>query len=125
VTLVPSGGWRNFGITTNALDSIRRNVRPERADLTAWLHTHEGRLNVLLFVPLGLFLALLLRRPVTAVLACVLLSAGIECYQSTLTTRVGSFTDVVANGAGAAIGAAAAAILLRAARATRPAVPAG
>lgn len=116
VTLVPSGGWRNFGITTNAWDSIQRNVRPERADLTAWVHAGDGPLNVILFVPLGLFLALLLRRPLTAVIACVVLSIGIECYQSSLTTRVGSFTDVVANGVGAVLGAALATAILAGSR---------
>lgn len=112
LTLVPGGGWRNFGLTTGVLDSITRNVRPEQGDLTAWLHTGDGPLNVLLFIPLGFFLALLLRRPVTATVAGVVLSIAIECYQSSLTTRVGSFTDVVANGSGAALGAAAAAVVL-------------
>ncbi|HEY6746037.1 MAG TPA: VanZ family protein [Mycobacteriales bacterium] len=112
VTMVPWGGWRNFGLTTNALDSITRNVRPERADLTAWAHAGDGPLNVILFVPLGFFLALLLRRPITAALACVVLSVGIECYQSSLTTRVGDFTDVVANGLGAAAGAVLATLVL-------------
>lgn len=112
VTLVPWGGWRNFGVTTNALDSITRNVRPERGDLTAWVHAGDGPLNVLLFVPLGFFLALLLRRPITAAIACVALSVAIECYQSSLTTRVGSFADVVANGLGAVAGAVAAALIL-------------
>jgi VanZ family protein len=112
VTMVPWGGWGNFGLTTNALDSITRNVRPERADLTSWAHAGDGPLNVLLFLPLGFFLALLLRRPITAAILCVLLSVGIECYQSSLTTRVGSFADVVPNGLGALVGAVAAAIVL-------------
>jgi hypothetical protein len=112
VTTVPSGGWRAFGLTTGVLDSIRRNVRPEGGDLTAWAGNGDGPLNVLLFVPAGLFLALLLRRPVTALVLCVALSLLVECYQSALTTRVGSFTDVVANGLGAAVGAGAAAVLL-------------
>jgi VanZ family protein len=112
VTTVPSGGWRNFGLTTNALDSIVRNVQPQRSDLTAWAHAGDGPLNVVLFVPLAFFLALLLRRPVTAALACVLLSVAIECYQSALTTRVGDFTDVVANGLGAGAGAFLAALVL-------------
>jgi VanZ family protein len=112
VTMVPWGGWRNFGLTTNALDSISRNVRPERSDLTAWAHAGDGPLNVLLFLPLGFFLALLLRRPITAALLCVVLSLAIECYQSSLTTRVGSFADVVANGLGAVLGAVAATVIL-------------
>jgi VanZ family protein len=112
VTLVPGGGWRNFGLTTGVVDSMVRNVRPEQGDLTAWMHTGDGPLNVLLFVPLGFFLALLLRRPVSAALVGVLLSVAIECYQSSLTTRVGSFTDVVANGLGASLGAVAAGVIL-------------
>jgi VanZ family protein len=126
VTMVPWGGWRNFGLTTNALDSISRNVRPERADLTAWAHAGDGPLNVLLFLPLGFFLALLLRRPITAAVTCVVLSVGIECYQSSLTTRVGSFADVVANGLGAAGGALVAALILLVWRpgSRRPATPA-
>jgi VanZ family protein len=112
VTVVPWGGWQNFGLTTNALDSITRNVRPERGDLTAWAHAGDGPLNVLLFLPLGFFLALLLRRPITAAVSCVALSVAIECYQSSLTTRVGSFADVVANGLGAVAGAIAAALIL-------------
>jgi glycopeptide antibiotics resistance protein len=67
---------------------------------------------VLLFLPLGFFLALLLRRPITAAVSCVALSVAIECYQSSLTTRVGSFADVVANGLGALVGATAAALIL-------------
>lgn len=112
VTMVPWGGWRNFGLTANALDSITRNVRPERADLTAWAHAGDGPLNVILFIPPGLSLALLLRRPITAALTCVVLSVAIECYQSSLTTRVGAFADVVANGLGAAAGAVLATLIL-------------
>jgi VanZ family protein len=126
VTLVPWGGWRNFGVTTNAVDSITRNVRPERADLTAWAHAGDGPLNVLLFLPLGFFLALLLRRSITATVSCVALSVAIECYQSSLTTRVGSFADVVANGLGAVVGAVLATVVLLVWRpgSRKPATPA-
>ena len=112
VTTVPSGGWRNFGLTPAVRTSIATNVRPERGDLTAWLHAGDGPLNAVLFLPLGFFLALLLRRPVTAAVACVALSVAIECYQSSLTTRVGAFQDVVANGVGALVGAVLAAAVL-------------
>lgn len=126
VTVVPWGGWGNFGLTTNALDSITRNVRPERTDLTAWAHAGDGPLNVLLFLPLGFFLALLLRRPITAAVSCVLLSVAIECYQSSLTTRVGSFADVVPNGLGAVVGAVLATVVLLVWRpgSRKPATPA-
>ena len=72
-------------------------------------------------MPLGFFLALLLRRPVRAALLCAALSLGIECYRAVLTSRVGAFTDAVANGPGAGIGAPAALLVLLVAGAARPA----
>ncbi|WP_369138402.1 VanZ family protein [Modestobacter versicolor] len=112
LTVVPTGGWQRFGVAPGALDSIARNLRPLPGDLTAWTHTSDGPPNVALFVPLGLFLALLLRRPLAAAAAAVVLSAAIECYQAALTTRVGAFADVVANGLGGLLGAALAGVLL-------------
>jgi hypothetical protein len=112
VTLVPVGGWQHLAVEGDALHSIAVNVRPAPGDLTAWLHAADGPPNVVLFVPLGFFLALLLRRPVLAAVASAALSLAIECYQASLTTRVGSFADVVANGLGALIGASAAWLVL-------------
>jgi hypothetical protein len=112
VTLVPAGGWQRLAVERNPLHSIAVNVRPADGDLTAWLRSGDGPLNVALFVPLGFFLALLLRRPVLAAAAAVALSLAIECYQASLTTRVGSFADVVANGLGALVGAAGALLVL-------------
>ena len=119
VTLVPVGGWSAFRVVGDVPASILVNVRPQAGDLTAWLHAADGPLNVVLFVPLGFFLALLLRRPVRAALLCAVLSVGIECYQSALTTRVGAFADVVANSLGAGIGALAAVVVLLVAGAAR------
>jgi VanZ family protein len=112
VTIVPSGGWSNFGLGNDVRGSILTNLRPQPGDLTAWAHAADGPLNVVLFVPLGFFLALLLRRPVRAALVCAVLSLGIECYQAALTSRVGAFADVVANSLGAAIGALVAVVVL-------------
>ena len=112
VTVVPNGGWARFALAPDAVESIRANLRPQPGDLSAWAHAADGPLNVALFVPLGLFLALLLRRPALATVAAVALSVGIECYQASLTTRVGAFADVVANGLGALVGAALATVLL-------------
>jgi VanZ like family len=112
VTVVPSGGWTAFGLEDHMAASILANVWPQSGDLTAWMHATDGPLNVVLFVPLGFFLALLLRRPVRAALLCAVLSLGIECYQASLTSRVGAFADVVANSLGAAIGALMALLVL-------------
>jgi VanZ family protein len=112
VTLVPAGGWHNFAVAPDALRSVLANLAPRPTDATAWALAGDGPLNVLLFVPLGLFLGVLLRRPVTAAVSATGLSLAIECYQAALTTRVGSLADVVANGVGAAIGAIAAALFL-------------
>jgi hypothetical protein len=112
LTLVPVGGWTALAVERHAWHSIAVNVCPERSDLSAWLHASDGPPNVALFVPLGFFLALLLRRPMRAAAVAVVLSFAIECYQASLTTRVGSFADVVANGLGAVIGATAALVVL-------------
>jgi glycopeptide antibiotics resistance protein len=118
VTLVPSGGWSALHLVDDVPASILANLRPQPGDLTAWMHTADGPLNVVLFVPLGFLLALLLRRPVRAALACAALSLAIECYQCALTSRVGAVADVVANSLGGAIGALVAVVVLAV---TRPA----
>lgn len=114
LTVVPTGGWSAFALAPDALGSIRANLAPQPGDLSAWAYASDGPPNVTLFVPVGLSLALLLRRPLVAVVAATALSLAIECYQASLTTRVGSFADVVSNGLGAVLGAALAALLLAA-----------
>src|SRR5206468_213060 len=69
LTIVPWAGWSSFALGSDVPGSILANLRPHPGDLTAWAHAADGPLNVLLFVPLGFFLALLLRRPVRAALA--------------------------------------------------------
>ena len=124
LTLVPVGGWSDLWFTPGALRSMVVNLQPDGRSLHAWVATGDGPLNVLLFLPLGLCGALLTRRPVTTAVAATLLSVGIECWQSSLTTRVGSLADVCCNGLGAVVGAALAAVLLAGAH-LRPASAAG
>jgi VanZ family protein len=88
-------------------------------DVLGTLHRHgvppwinygvvEAAANVLLFLPFGLLAGLLLprHRRWLAVAAAVLLSAGIELAQSgLLPERFGTVQDVLANTAGAVLGA--------------------
>ena len=112
LTITPVGGWGALGFETGALRSIVTNLEPHRSALTGWYRNDDGPANVALFLPAGLFLALLLRQPLLTAAGLTATSFTIECWQATLTTRVGSFDDVVANGLGAALGATAAAVVL-------------
>ncbi len=84
------------------------------------LVTLEVVANVVMFVPLGLLLASSARvpRPWLAVAAGLALSAAIETTQIALPGRYPTLQDVVANTAGAALGAAAV-VATRAVRARR------
>lgn len=79
---------------------------------TAWIDYDrlEFGMNVLMFVPVGLFLLLLLgrRRWWAAVLLGVALTVGIEAAQLFLPDRVSDFRDIVANSVGAFVGVVAA-----------------
>lgn len=69
------------------------------------LNESEALANVLLFVPLGMAGALLLRRHTGwLVVGLGALSLAIEVLQSTLPDRTPSYRDVVLNSAGALIG---------------------
>ncbi|MEQ8233562.1 MAG: VanZ family protein [Gammaproteobacteria bacterium] len=78
----------------------------------AWFgDSGDAPANVLLFLPVGYFFQLAAgpgrRRPITlALLAGAALSASVECLQLFLPDRLTSFTDLLANAAGAALGAA-------------------
>ncbi|GGF51844.1 hypothetical protein GCM10011519_27350 [Marmoricola endophyticus] len=63
-------------------------------------------LNVLLFIPVGILLAVLLRLPwLLTALCCVALSAAVELVQMIPALhRVSSLTDLVANGLGGLVG---------------------
>jgi hypothetical protein len=66
----------------------------------------DALLNVILFLPLGLLIGLR-RGPAFALLVGVGLSAGVETWQLLLTGRYSNVGDVVWNGLGAGLGAAA------------------
>ena len=91
---------------TGLLDEFSRWVR-EDLQITAfgsgWL---EFVANILMFVPLGLLLTLLFAHPWRGVVLALLLSGGAELAQFVLPSRQPSLRDVLANVAGAAIGAA-------------------
>jgi hypothetical protein len=76
----------------------------------------EFAANVALFVPVGLLVTLVTRRLWLGVVLALVLSAGAELVQELLPGRTASLRDVLANTLGAAIGAAVAAIAVRAAR---------
>ncbi|KZC96038.1 MULTISPECIES: VanZ family protein [Clavibacter] len=86
-----------------------------RHDGTSWItySVVEGAANVVMFVPVGMFLVLLLGRPRwwLAIALGVGLSALIETAQAFLPTRVSDVRDVVHNGLGALIGVVVALIL--------------
>jgi glycopeptide antibiotics resistance protein len=87
----------------------------ERFESTAWItfSTLEFVANVALFVPLGLFFVLLLGRRQwwLAIVAGLLLTAGIEFVQQFIDGRVSDPRDLVANGLGAILGTLIALIL--------------
>nr|WP_246279639.1 VanZ family protein [Psychromicrobium silvestre] len=97
---------------------VDAQVAPGLSALLDALHRHgvpgfvdygfiEVSANVLMFVPLGLFLAILLgRRWYLSIPALLLLSSAVELTQQFfLPGRTGSWSDVVANTSGAALGA--------------------
>ncbi len=111
-SLAPWSGWRDLGVSPWAF-------------LTAPLPRHitgfDVAVNVAGYAPFGAIGVLALhprlrgvRAVLVAVVAGVLLSAGIEALQSYLPRRIASNVDFAANSAGAALGALAAAPLTEA-----------
>jgi len=77
--------------------------------------------NIALFVPLGLLLALVLRRAWLGALVAVIISITVELAQSIIPNREPAVRDVISNAIGAAIGAFLAwLIVLRRRRTSRP-----
>jgi len=87
------------------------------AAFTRWLHDSVGltslragwvefAANVLLFVPLGLLLTVLMRHHVWGAVLALALSITVELVQVLIPERSPSLRDVLANGLGAAAGAA-------------------
>ncbi|MEU3600931.1 VanZ family protein [Streptomyces sp. NPDC006798] len=101
LTLPPVGSAPHTSVTCEtSLDPVRRILFA------------EGWLNVALFVPVGLFGALAVRRPLAVVVSGTVLSALIETVQALL-PRLGrgcDSGDLVMNTLGAALGAVAAAV---------------
>lgn len=89
-----------------------------------WSEFREGWIevpaNVLLFVPLGLLLALLFRPPWIGVVLAVALSVAAEAVQLVLPGRLASPRDILANALGAGIGAFIAWLIIRRRRPVRP-----
>jgi hypothetical protein len=75
------------------------------------LNSDQIRLNVLLFVPAGYFLARVRRRPVVCWALLLALSLGVEVLQAVLGVGANDISDVVANALGAGLGTAAAALV--------------
>ena len=111
-SLQPFAGWR---------------IAPEqvRGFLTApwprYVTAADIVLNIAAYLPLGTMLFIALRPPlraawafVFATLIAAFLSLALESVQMFLPTRIASNVDLLSNGAGAAIGAAAAGLLARA-----------
>lgn len=69
--------------------------------------------NILLFVPFGLFLALLAVRWWLALVLALTLSVAAETVQAWLPHRVPDLTDIVGNVFGALIGVLLAAVIMR------------
>jgi VanZ family protein len=98
--------------------------------LAAWpryITAGDVILNIVAYLPLGAMLFAALRPPLTAAVALVvatllaaLLSLGLESAQMFLPTRIASNLDLLANSAGAGIGALSAWMLTRPAFANNP-----
>lgn len=76
--------------------------------------------NIVLFLPLGLLLALLFRPPWIGVVLAVALSVAAEAVQLVLPGRLASPRDILANALGAGIGAFIAWLIIRRRRPVRP-----
>ncbi|MGX7680650.1 VanZ family protein [Jatrophihabitans sp. DSM 45814] len=110
LTVVPGGGWAellhgSYG-TRQSLAAVKMALDPrDNYGLQNWNQGVDGPLNVALYVPAGLFGALVFRRHrIALVVGLGLLSFVIECYQAYTGTRIGSIADVLSNFGGAALG---------------------
>ncbi|MGW8352340.1 VanZ family protein [Streptomyces wedmorensis] len=99
------------------------------ADVAQALQSTQGQLNLVLFIPYGLFAALATRRPLFAAATGLLFTAAIETAQATVPfiSRLCDTDDLITNSLGACIGAALGALIARRLRgsdagASRPSV---
>lgn len=111
-------GWLTLTPQSSVLNNTllwRLSEFFERFESTEWItfSTLEFVANVALFVPLGLFFVLLLGRRQwwLAIVAGLLLTAGIEFVQQFIDGRVSDPRDLVANGLGTILGTLIALIL--------------
>ena len=115
LTAVPDGGFADLLRTPASFSRVRLQFSSGWSGaFTSWRHGTNGPLNVLLFVPAGLFSSLVLRRSLGVVLGLACLSVLIELLQAYTGTRAGNPGDVGANILGAALGVLAAVALRRA-----------
>lgn len=83
------------------------NLIPFHYDTEVGTHLEEVVLNVLVFVPLGLFLVMLGMKAWKAILIGLCLSFVFETLQFALAIGAADVTDLITNTAGTAIGACA------------------
>ena len=81
------------------------NLVPFHYDVEVGTHVEEVVLNALVFVPLGLYLAILGMKPWKAILLGFCLSFLFEALQYTLAIGAADLTDLLMNTLGTAIGA--------------------
>ncbi|GAB2805924.1 hypothetical protein GCM10027073_43190 [Streptomyces chlorus] len=105
VTLLPGGAGDTLAsVSCNAGPSVRGMVT-----------TTSGRLNILLFVPLGLFGVLLFRRPLAVLTGGIALTGTVELLQALLPLgRACSHEDLLMNCAGGFLGTVLGTVWLRA-----------
>lgn len=85
------------------------------SDIVHALQSTQGQLNLVLFVPYGLFAALATRRPLFAAATGLLFTAAIETAQATVPfiSRLCDTDDLITNSLGACVGAALGALTAR------------
>jgi VanZ like protein len=114
----------------NARSSGKVQLKPLHT-LLSYRYDHSDLLfyligNIALFVPLGFFLYLALRRRFAAVVViCGLVSVGVETLQLPIWSRSSDIDDVLTNTVGGFAGALAAVVVLRLIRNRRPQQPQG
>ncbi len=100
----------SYADIVHAIDAVLRDGLGLSWFGSGWI---EFVANVLLFVPLGLLLALLFDRPWVGVAACLAVSVAVEVAQFVVPPRQASLRDVIGNTIGALIGAGIAWLLAR------------
>ncbi|QGZ52572.1 VanZ family protein [Streptomyces sp. QHH-9511] len=109
--------WGGSGIL-----SFRCTINPS---VTEVFTTTQGQLNILLFVPFGLFAVLATRRPLFGIAVGVLFTSTVEAAQATLpfVTRLCDTGDLVTNTVGIFLGASTGVIICHKFRYGTPLTP--